>query len=129
MNVKVKREVVFGESLTTLIFENNKKAECEGSWAKPTDYVFYTNTRIEGQKETIELDGTRIFNKELGINNIFSSYSGYYNELEHFFEVVSDKNKKLLVSAQEAKEAVKICLAANKSAKNNCQEIFLDDVE
>jgi predicted dehydrogenase len=120
---------VFGESLTTLTFENSKKANCEGSWAKPTDYTFYTNTRIEGQYGTIELDGIRIFNKELGIKNIFTSYSGYYNELEHFFEILSDKNKKFLVSVQEAKEAVKLCLAANKSAENNSQEIFLDDIE
>lgn len=120
---------VFGESLTTLQFENNKKAECEASWAKPTDYIFHTNTRIEGQNGTIELDGTRIFNEELGINNIFSSYSGYYNELEHFFDVMSDKNKNFLVSVREAKEVVKICLAANKSAQNNSKEIFLEDME
>ncbi len=120
---------VFGESLTKLKFDNNKKAECEASWAKPTDYIFHTNTRIEGQKGTIEVDGTRIFNEELGINNVFSSYSGYYNELEHFFEVMSDINKKFIVSEQEAKEAVKICLAANKSAENDSKEIYLDDME
>ena len=120
---------VFGESLTTLKFENNKVAECEGSWAKPSDFVFYTNTKIKGQEGTIELDGNRIFNEKLGINNIFSSYSGYYNELEHFFEVMSDINKKFIVSEQEAKEAVKICLAENKSAENDSKKIYLDDME
>ena len=49
--------------------------------------------------------------------------------MEHFFEVMSDINKKFIVSEQEAKEAVKICLAANKSAENDSKEIYLDDME
>ena len=121
---------VFGESLTTLNFENNKYAECEGSWAKPADFKFYTNTQIRGSERTIELDDGKIYNnKSLGIENIYKTDNGYYNQLEHFFDVISIKNKKFLVSENEAKEAVKICLAGIESAENNEKQIFLDEIE
>ncbi len=121
---------VFGESLTTLNFENDKIAECEGSWAKPADFKYYTNTQIRGSKGKIELDADRIHNNELlRIQNIYSSDNGYYNQLEHFFEVILNKNKKFLVTPNEAREAVKTCLGAIKSAENEGKKIFLDELE
>ncbi len=121
---------VFGESLTTLNFENDKMAECEGSWAKPADFKYYTNTQIRGSKGTIELDAGKIYNNELlEIQNIYSSDNGYYNQLEHFFDVILNKNKKFLVTPNEAREAVKTCLGAIKSAENKGKKIFLDELE
>ena len=120
---------VFGESTTNLNFKKNKIAKCEASWAKPADFQFYTYTQIKGSERTIELDADKIYNDELlGIKNIFKSDNGYYNQMKHFFDVILNKKRKFLVSAKEGKEAVKICLAAINSAKNNGKEIYTDEI-
>lgn len=122
---------LYGESSTVLTFENNKKAECEASWAKPSDFQFYSCAKVQGSKNFIEFDGTTIFNNDLfKIQNCFSSEDGYYNQLEHFFKVISNKNikERFVLSPEEGKNAVKACLAALKSAENNGKEIFLEDL-
>lgn len=119
---------VFGESKISLKFESNKIAQCEASWAKPPDFQFYTKTQIKGLKGIIELDADKIYNNEiLRIQNIYKSDNGYYNQMEHFFDVIMNKNKKFLVTETEGKETVKICLGAIKSAENNGTEIYLED--
>ena len=119
---------VFGESTTKLKSKKDKIAECEASWAKPPDFQFYTYTQIKGSAGSIEFDSNKIFNNEnYGIPNIYKTDNAYFNQLDHFFDVIKNKNKEFLVSVSEAKEAVKICLAAIKSAEMNGKRINLDE--
>jgi len=121
---------VIGETTTIINFENNKTAECEASWAKPPDFQFHTYSKIEGTKDSIELDDTQIFdNNNLQISNVFNSDDGYNNQMEHFLKVVENKNEEFLVSGEDGKKAVKLCLGAIKSAMNNGKEIFIDEIE
>jgi predicted dehydrogenase len=118
---------VFGESTTKLKSKKDKTAECEASWAKPADFQFYTRTQIKGSAGSIEFDSNKIYNNEkYGIQNIYKTDNAYFNQLDHFFDVIKSKNKEFLVSVSEAKEAVKICLAAIKSAENDGIEINLN---
>lgn len=121
---------VYGESLTTLNFINDKIAECEASWAKPSDFQFYTYAKLVGENNTLEFDGGKIFNNEnLNISNVFKSEDGYVNQIEHFFDVIVGGTPRFLVSGLEGKSAVKACLAAINSAKSNGKEIFIDELE
>ncbi|MFX0070899.1 MAG: Gfo/Idh/MocA family protein [Candidatus Hermodarchaeota archaeon] len=121
---------LFGESLTTLNYNDNIAGECEASWAKPTDFIFYTHTLVKGEKGAINFDGGKIYDKDkLGINTIYNSENGYINQMEHFIDAMSNNKKNFIVSPYEAKEDVKVCLAAIKSAKNGGEVVYLDDFE
>ena len=121
---------VFGESTVKINFRRNKTAECEASWAKPKNFQFYTYTKIQGTNNLIEFDGSRIHNNDFwNIKNEFSSEDGYYNELEHFLEVCQHQAESLLVSGNEGRNAVKVCLTAIKSAEQESKEIFLDEFD
>ncbi|MBD3254694.1 MAG: hypothetical protein GF383_06355 [Candidatus Lokiarchaeota archaeon] len=118
---------LYGESITKLKYQN-ANAECEASWAKPEDYELLMKTRVIGSTGVIEFDEETISNKEeLQIENIYKSDNAYYNQLEHFFDIIADRKKDFLISPNEAKEAVKVCLAANRSAENQGKEIYLED--
>ena len=118
---------VYGDSKTTLKFENNKKAECEASWDQPADFQFYTYSKIKGSKDLIEFHGAKILNNEFcNIKNAFPSLDGYYNQIHQFFNyILENKNG---VSGELGRKAVKICLTALRSANNEGREIFLDEL-
>jgi predicted dehydrogenase len=121
---------VYGEGLIKINFENDKIAKCEGSWAKPEDFQFYTYTKIQGSNDFIEFDGVQIYNNEKwNIQNQYNSEDGYYNQIQHFLEICLYKKAKFLVSGIDGRLAVKVCLAAIKSAEEKGKEIFLDEVE
>jgi predicted dehydrogenase len=119
---------VYGESKTMLEFENNKTAVCEASWLKPADFQFYTYTRIEGTDNFIEFDGEKIINNDIwNIKNQFFSLDGYYNQINQFFKFLLNQGKG--ISGIVGREAVKMCLAAIKSASNKGKKIFLNDLD
>jgi len=120
---------VVGESLTKIMFKENKTAECEASWAKPADFNFYTYTKIEGTSKVIEFDGTKIFNNNLHqIQNKFPSEDGYFNQMSHFFDAALNQ-KDFTISGEDGLKAVQVCIAANQSAFNKGKEIFFDEME
>jgi len=128
--IKKHNMLVMGESTTNINFKDGKTAECEASWAKPADFQFYTHTKIEGTKNAIELDGDNIFNNDLlKIQNIYNSNDGYFNLMKHFVDGITNDNQKFMVSGEEGKKTVKVCLGAIKSAMNNGKEIFVDNLE
>jgi len=119
---------LFGESITNLNYQN-ANAECEASWAQPEDYELLMKTKIIGSDGYIEFDEEAIYNKEdLQIEDVYKSSNAYYNQLEHFFDVIANREKSFLVSPNEAKGAVKVCLASIESAENKGKEIFLEDL-
>jgi predicted dehydrogenase len=119
---------VYGESKTKLKFENNTTADCEASWLKPADFRFYTYTKITGTENFIEFDGTQIFNNDIWrIKNEFISLDGYYNQIDQFFKFIL--NKGVGISGIVGREAVKICVAAIKSANNKGKDIYLKDLD
>jgi predicted dehydrogenase len=118
---------LFGESITNLNYQN-VKAECEASWAKPEDFELLMRTKIIGSDGYIEFDEEEIYNREdLQMEDMYKSANAYYNQLEHFFDVIVNREKSFLISPNEAKQAVKVCLASIKSAENEGKEFYLED--
>ena len=121
---------VIGEATTKLKFKDDKIAECEASWAKSSEFQFYAYTKIIGTESSIELDGAKIFNNELfKITNPFPSEDGYYNQIKHFIDEISNRTCDFRVSGEDGKNSIKMCLAAIKSAMNNGKEIYIDEIE
>jgi len=120
---------VYGEAIIKIEFEGGKMAECEVSWAKPEDFQFYTTTKIIGTESFIEFNSSQILdNKKWQVSNQFSSEDGYYNQLEHFLEVLSTKKGEFLVSGEEGMDAVKVCRAAIKSAEKKGKKIYIKEL-
>ncbi len=121
---------VYGESTIKIKFNNDTTAICEGSWAKQEDFPFYTYTEIHGSDKKIEFDNEKIYNNEIWkIKNQFTTDNGYYNQLKHFFNVCESSSKRFIVSGEDGKNAVKLCLAAISSAERKGKEIFIEDFE
>ncbi len=121
---------VIGESIVTLKFVNDKIARCEASWAKPESFELHTFGKIQGIKSFIEFDGNQIYQNDYwNIHGKFSSNDGYYNQIEHFTEILSQKNKRFKVSGHDGKEAVRACVGAIRSAESDGKELFLDDLD
>lgn len=120
---------VLGESVTRIKFDNNLVAECEASWAKPKDFEFFTSAKLEGTLNTIEFNGREVKENQIfKITNIFPSEDGYYNQMAHFCEVLSEKNKRFSIEPIEGLQAVRVCLAAIKSAQKKGKEIDLESI-
>ena len=119
----------FAESTTTLYYGNNRRAFCEASWAEKPDFPFTTYAQIKGSNGQIEFSSEGIF-KEYPIQVVQSleSYDGYYNELSHFIDCISNRTKQLAVDGNMGKLAVATCLAAIESAKKKGKKVFLDDI-
>ncbi|MCE5315090.1 MAG: Gfo/Idh/MocA family oxidoreductase [Armatimonadota bacterium] len=49
-----------------------------------------------------------------------SSLGGYYNEIKYFIECLKANKKPEVVTPEDGREAVKICLAVTKSAETGC---------
>ncbi|MHA1274080.1 MAG: Gfo/Idh/MocA family protein [Promethearchaeota archaeon] len=131
---KIKRynKKVYGDASIYLEFEKDDIiANCEASWSKPTNFKFYTYAKLKSKNYELEFDAEKIYksSSNLGIKNVFESEDGYLNQLIYFFNILKDKNKKFNLSWHEGLQAVKICLAAIQSAKNNGKEIILENFE
>ena len=127
---KIKRfdRKVFGKSNTSLTFQNNKKAKCTASWAEKPGYIFTTYGNIIGTKGNIEFNGQGIFEGySLEIIEKLESDDGYYNELSHFIDCITNRHKEVAIRGEDGKNSVAICLAAIESAKNKGKIIYLDD--
>ena len=127
--IKKYNKKVYGKSTTTLKFEKEKKAECKASWAEKPDFPFTTYGQILGTKGKIEFSGEGIFQEyPIEIIETLESYDGYYNELSHFIECISSKNKLLAVDGIIGKYSVAICLAAIESANKNGKAVYIEEI-
>ena len=110
----------WGISMTTLHCTGGEIAHCEASWATTAAYGFGTTCEVIGTSGIIKFDSRsaipiRNYGKESALVDDPMAEDGYYIELDAFIRSLLD-DAPILVSGDDGKYAVALCIAALKSA-------------
>ena len=131
---------------TQLIYGDGKRAAAEGILHLKKAFPFVMTLLVQFDKASIKLDTsaetTLVVYKEDGSEYIpelpkvevgkstetsgnISDLGGYFLELKYFIDCVKAGKKPEILTPEDAMLAVKVCLAAIKSAKNNGEIVNL----
>ena len=129
---------------TQLIYDTDVRAAAEGALNLKPSFPFGMAILIAMEDATIRFDGDLTVYKNDGTeftpeipkvsavtkstetSGNISDLGGYFLELQYFVNCVKEGKKPEMLTPEDAMLAVKVCLAATESAKNNGKIIDID---
>jgi predicted dehydrogenase len=114
------RDEQSGHGFVTLRFENGAIGYVEASWAQPSSRSFSVELELAGSDGLVEYSSTEDtpyteWTDDGSLRESPSEKSGYRRQLEHFIDCLESGDEPA-VGPEEARESLRIALAAERSA-------------